>query len=178
MQCNIMSLSSLFLVISAMHHCCAVFVCASPHTLCLFYSFTSCSCRDTHTTTKNADCSGFGCFFCSVCWRLRVAAASFRGHEGKEGGEGAHTASQFCCWRDAPPATYLSWALNPSVGVMAGNFVAASWLGEDPLPRVALWTIACSVCVVLAAGLWPYPVVRGTELETVAVCRFSSPIGG
>ncbi|RNC40440.1 complement regulatory protein [Trypanosoma cruzi] len=25
---------------------------------------------------QDAHCSGFGCFFCSVCWRLRVAAAS------------------------------------------------------------------------------------------------------
>ncbi|RNC54617.1 hypothetical protein TcCL_ESM07935 [Trypanosoma cruzi] len=48
-----------------------------------FYFFASCVCRHK----QNANCSGFGCFFCSVCWRLRVAAVLFfRGHEEKEGG--------------------------------------------------------------------------------------------
>ncbi|RNF11576.1 trans-sialidase [Trypanosoma cruzi] len=62
---------------------------------------------------------------------------------------------------------------------MAGNFVAASWLGEDPLPRVALWVIARLVCVVfVGSGLWPYPVGRGIELEAVALCLFSSSIVG
>ncbi|KAF8283958.1 putative trans-sialidase [Trypanosoma cruzi] len=72
--------------------------------------------------------------------------------------------------------TALSRASNSIVGEMTGNVVAASWMDAESLLRVALWVIACSVCVVLAAGLWLYPVVRGVELEAVAVCRFSSCI--
>ncbi|RNC36154.1 hypothetical protein TcCL_Unassigned00888 [Trypanosoma cruzi] len=34
-------------------------------------------------------------------------------------------------------------------------------MDEDPLLRVALWVIAHFVCVVFAAGLWPYPVLPG-----------------
>ncbi|RNE99553.1 hypothetical protein TcG_12730 [Trypanosoma cruzi] len=68
--------------------------------------------------------------------------------------------------------TALSREPNSIVGGMAGNFVAASWMDAESLLRAALWVIACSVCVVLAAGLWLYPVVRGMELEAVAVCRF------
>ncbi|RNC45005.1 hypothetical protein TcCL_NonESM05231 [Trypanosoma cruzi] len=48
-------------------------------------------------------------------------------------------------------------------------------MDEGPLPPVALWVIACSVCVVfVGCGLWPYPVVRGIELE--AVCCSSSSL--
>ncbi|RNC35709.1 trans-sialidase [Trypanosoma cruzi] len=48
-------------------------------------------------------------------------------------------------------------------------------MDEDPLLRVALWVTACSVCAVfVGCGLWPYPVVRGTELEAMmAVGLFS-----
>ncbi|RNF08723.1 retrotransposon hot spot (RHS) protein [Trypanosoma cruzi] len=56
--------------------------------------------------------------------------------------------------------TSLSWAPNPIVGVMAGNFVAASWMGEDPLPRVALWVIASLVCVVFV-GCGRIPLAVG-----------------
>ncbi|PBJ78009.1 hypothetical protein BCY84_05266 [Trypanosoma cruzi cruzi] len=96
---------------------------------------------------QNADCSVFGCFFCSVCWRLRVAAASSVGMKGRRR-EGAHAARHFCCWRDAPPVTSLSRAPNPIVGVMTGNFVATSWMDADPLLRVALWVITGTVSVV------------------------------
>ncbi|PBJ74971.1 hypothetical protein BCY84_11623 [Trypanosoma cruzi cruzi] len=96
---------------------------------------------------QNTDCSGFGCFFCSVCWRLRVAAASSVGMKGRRR-EGAHAARHFCCWRDAPPVTSLSRAPNPIVGVMTGNFVATSWMDADPLLRVALWVITGTVSVV------------------------------
>ncbi|RNF05713.1 hypothetical protein TcG_10498 [Trypanosoma cruzi] len=48
---------------------------------------------------------------------------------------------------------------------MAGNFVAAPWMDGCSLARVH--------CV-LAAGLWPYLVVRGIKLEAVAVAPFSS----
>ncbi|KAF5217907.1 hypothetical protein ECC02_009197 [Trypanosoma cruzi] len=160
LQCNVMSLSSLFLFISAMHFCCTFlfvrpFTCSAP----VFTSLPRVSAgTHNHMHPQNAHCSGFGCFFCSVCWRLRVAAASSVGMKGRRR-EGARTASHFCCWRAAPPVTSLSWAPNPIVGVMAGNFVATSWLGEDPLPRVALWVIARSVCAVcwqraVAVCLW------------------------
>ncbi|RNC35757.1 retrotransposon hot spot (RHS) protein [Trypanosoma cruzi] len=43
--------------------------------------------------------------------------------------------------------TALSRAPNTIVGGMAGNFVAASRMDEESLLRVALWVIACSVCV-------------------------------
>ncbi|RNE97011.1 trans-sialidase [Trypanosoma cruzi] len=58
---------------------------------------------------QNAHCSGFECFFCSVCWRLRVAAASFSGHEGKEEREGARTASHSSCGCDAHGGLRLLW---------------------------------------------------------------------
>ncbi|RNC43673.1 putative retrotransposon hot spot (RHS) protein [Trypanosoma cruzi] len=48
----------------------------------------------------------------------------------------------------------------------------ASWMDEDPLPRVAPWVIARLVCV--GCGLWPHPVGHGIELEAVAVCHFFS----
>ncbi|RNC35547.1 retrotransposon hot spot (RHS) protein [Trypanosoma cruzi] len=76
--------------------------------------------------------------------------------------------------------TALSRAQNPIVGGMAGNFVAALWMDEESLLRVAPWVTACSACAVfVGCGLWPYPVVRGIELEAmIAVCLFSSSIGG
>ncbi|PBJ80172.1 trans-sialidase [Trypanosoma cruzi cruzi] len=40
---------------------------------------------------------------------------------------------------------------------------ASSWMDEDPLPRVALWVIACSVCVVLAAGCGRIPLAVGLK---------------
>ncbi|RNC40409.1 trans-sialidase [Trypanosoma cruzi] len=121
-----------------------------------FYFFASCVCRHTQ---QHAHCSGFGCFFFSVCWRLRVAAASFSGHEGKE--ERECTASHLSCGCDAPPTTALSRAPSLIVGVMAGNFVATSWLGEELLLRAALCVIASSVCVVcrqraVAVSCWSW----------------------
>ncbi|RNE98872.1 retrotransposon hot spot (RHS) protein [Trypanosoma cruzi] len=44
--------------------------------------------------------------------------------------------------------TALSQAPNPILGEMAGNFVAASLMDAESHLRVALWEIACSVCVV------------------------------
>ncbi|RNE96861.1 retrotransposon hot spot (RHS) protein [Trypanosoma cruzi] len=49
--------------------------------------------------------------------------------------------------------TALSRAPNHIVGIMAGNVVAASLMDAELLLRVALWVIARSVCIVLAAGL-------------------------
>ncbi|PBJ68593.1 hypothetical protein BCY84_05488 [Trypanosoma cruzi cruzi] len=69
----------------------------------------------------------------------------------------------------------------------------ASWMGEDPLPRVSLWVIACSVCAVcwlrgcgrvpLAVGLnwrrWrcvrllcggPNPLTRGMTALRWCLC--------
>ncbi|PBJ68772.1 hypothetical protein BCY84_20921 [Trypanosoma cruzi cruzi] len=71
-----MSLSSLFLFTSATHFCCTFlfvrpFTCSAP----VFTSLPRVS-AGTHNHMQDAHCSGFGCFFCSVCWRLRVAAAS------------------------------------------------------------------------------------------------------
>ncbi|RNE96814.1 trans-sialidase, partial [Trypanosoma cruzi] len=125
---------------------------------------------NTHNHT-NTHCSGFGCYFL-----LRaVAGASFCGHEAR-GGERESTASHSSsCRRDA--TTYdrfepgikfhCGWNYWKCCGrVMDGCGIAFACgsLGD------------CSVCVVLAAGLWPYPVGRGVELEAVAVCRFSSCI--
>ncbi|KAF5220304.1 hypothetical protein ECC02_006740 [Trypanosoma cruzi] len=42
-----------------------------------------------------------------------------------------------------------------------------------PLPRVGGWESSLRVRCVLAAGLWLYPVGRGTELEAVELCLFS-----
>ncbi|RNC34653.1 retrotransposon hot spot (RHS) protein [Trypanosoma cruzi] len=114
-------------------------------------------------------------FFCCV----RVAGASFCGHEAG-GGERESTASHFSCRRDAPPVTALSRASNSIVGGMTGNVVAASWMDEESLLRVALWLFAGSVCAVfVGSGLWPCLVVRGIELEAMmAVGHFFSSIGG
>ncbi|RNF12051.1 trans-sialidase [Trypanosoma cruzi] len=57
---------------------------------------------------QNADCSGFGCFFCSVCWRLRVAAASSVGMKRRRG-EGARTASHSSRGCDARGGLRLLW---------------------------------------------------------------------
>ncbi|EKG00484.1 trans-sialidase, putative, partial [Trypanosoma cruzi] len=144
-----MSLSILFLFISAMHLRCTVlfvrpFTCSAP----VFTSLLRVSAgTHNHMHAQNTDCSVFGCFFCSVCWGLRVAAASSVGMKGRRR-EGAHAARHFCCWRDAPPVTSLSRAPNPIVGVMTGNFVATSWMDADPLLRVALWVITGTVSVV------------------------------
>ncbi|RNC39924.1 exo-alpha-sialidase [Trypanosoma cruzi] len=55
----------------------------------------------------------------------------------------------------------------------------ASWMDKDPFPRVTgVGDCSLAVRCVLAAGLWPYPVGRETELEAAAVCLFSSPIVG
>ncbi|ESS55480.1 putative trans-sialidase [Trypanosoma cruzi Dm28c] len=78
-----------------MHFCCTVFFvrlfkCSAP----VFYFFDLCCCRQTHTDTQNTHCSGFGCFSCSVCWRLRVAAAFSVGVKGRRR-ESAHRESLF-----------------------------------------------------------------------------------
>ncbi|PBJ79756.1 hypothetical protein BCY84_02490 [Trypanosoma cruzi cruzi] len=95
LQCDIMSLSSLFLVISAMQLCCAVFVCASPHMLCsCFYFFASCVCRHAqpHAHTECA----LQWIWMLLLWRLLAAAGGccfLRGHEGKEERVSAHRES-------------------------------------------------------------------------------------
>ncbi|RNE95838.1 surface protease GP63 [Trypanosoma cruzi] len=100
-----------------------------------------------HAHTQDAHFSGFECFFCSACWQLRVAAVFFRGHEGN-GGEGVQSPRLISCGCGAPRVTALSWAPHPIDGGMAGNFVAASWMDEGPLARVAGVVGARSVCVV------------------------------
>ncbi|RNC42180.1 trans-sialidase [Trypanosoma cruzi] len=156
LQCNIMSLSSLFLFISAMHFCRTFFLCVPSHTLLpLFTSLPRVfACRHTHTTTQDAHCSGFGCFLFSVCWWLPPPSVSVKGRRG----EGARTTSHSCFWRDAPPMTALSRASNSIVGGMAGNVVAASWMDAESLLHAALLVIACSVCIGCGA---------------VVVCRWS-----
>ncbi|EAN91276.1 hypothetical protein Tc00.1047053511587.75 [Trypanosoma cruzi] len=91
------SLSSLFPFTSAMHFCCTfLFVCPFTCSAPVFTSLPRVSAgTHNHMHAQNAHCSGFGCFFCSGCWRLRVAAASFSGHEGKEERGSAHRESLF-----------------------------------------------------------------------------------
>ncbi|RNC51335.1 retrotransposon hot spot (RHS) protein [Trypanosoma cruzi] len=52
---------------------------------------------------------------------------------------------------------------------------AASWVDEDPLPRVDLWAIACSVCVVCwLRGCCRIPLVVGQNWRRWR-CVASSP---
>ncbi|RNC35548.1 trans-sialidase [Trypanosoma cruzi] len=92
LQCSIMSLSSP--AISAMRLCCTflfvrLFTCSAP----AFTSLPRVS-AGTHNH-MHADCSGFGCFFCGVCWRLRVAAASSVGMKRGEERGSTHRESLF-----------------------------------------------------------------------------------
>ncbi|RNC41239.1 trans-sialidase [Trypanosoma cruzi] len=57
---------------------------------------------------QNADFIRFGCFFCSACWCLRVAAASSVGMKGRRG-EGARTASHSSCGCDVRGGLRLLW---------------------------------------------------------------------
>ncbi|PBJ78477.1 hypothetical protein BCY84_04494 [Trypanosoma cruzi cruzi] len=103
-----MSLSSLFLFTSAMHLCCTVlfvrlFTCSAPVITSLLRVSAG-----SHNHTQDAHCSGFGCFFCSVCWRLRVAAASSVGMKGRRR-EIARTASHSSCGCDARGGLRLLW---------------------------------------------------------------------
>ncbi|EAN94611.1 hypothetical protein Tc00.1047053509217.170 [Trypanosoma cruzi] len=82
----------------------------------------------------------------SCVWRLLSSSVAMRRSEG-----GVRSPSLLFCGCDAPRVTALSWAPCPIEGGMAGNFVAASWMDEGPLARVAGVVIACSVCVVW----WP-----------------------
>ncbi|RNC52450.1 surface protease GP63 [Trypanosoma cruzi] len=82
----------------------------------------------------------------SCVWRLLYSSVAMRRRE-----EGVRSPSLFSCGCDAPRVTALSWALCPIEGGMAGNFVAASWIAEGPLARVAGVVGARSVCVVW----WP-----------------------
>ncbi|RNC41336.1 trans-sialidase [Trypanosoma cruzi] len=50
----------------------------------------------------------FGCFFCSVCWLLRVDAASSVGMKGRSRG-GAGNASHSSCGCDARGGLRLLW---------------------------------------------------------------------
>ncbi|EAN87996.1 mucin-like glycoprotein [Trypanosoma cruzi] len=145
-----MSLSGLLLVVSAMRLCCTFFV--RPFTYSAPSFLLLCSVfLQAHTHTQDAHCGGFECFFCSACWQLRVAVVFFRGHEEK-GREGARTPRLISCGCDAPRVTALSWAPCPTEGGMVGNFVAASWMDEGALARVAVVVGACSVCVTTAGS--------------------------
>ncbi|RNC51407.1 trans-sialidase, partial [Trypanosoma cruzi] len=110
-----------------------------------------------HTTTQNTHCSGFGCLFFSACWWPPPPSVGMeRGEE-----RGSSHRESLSCRRDAPPMTALSRAPNPIVGGMAGNFIAASRMDKESLLRLALWVIACSVCVLywlraLAISCWPW----------------------
>ncbi|RNC40713.1 hypothetical protein TcCL_NonESM09783, partial [Trypanosoma cruzi] len=130
------------------------FSCASLHMVCpCFYFFASCVCRHI----QNAHFIRFGGFFCSVCWRLRVAAAPSVGMKGRRR-EGARTPSLFSCGCGAPRVTALSWAPCPIEGGMAGNFGAASWMDEGSLARVRC-LVAVGFChfpgaVAMSWGRW------------------------
>ncbi|RNC44290.1 hypothetical protein TcCL_NonESM05969 [Trypanosoma cruzi] len=154
-----MSLSGLLLVVSAMRLRCT-FLCVPSHTLLPFLLLCFVLLQ-AHTTThtQDAHCSGFGCFFCGACWQLRVAVVFFRGHEEK-GGEGARTPRLISCGCDAPRVDALSWAPCPIEDGMAGNFVAASWMDEGALARVAVVVGACSVCVLLLGVVEMYLAMR------------------
>ncbi|PBJ77184.1 hypothetical protein BCY84_07043 [Trypanosoma cruzi cruzi] len=105
-----MRLSSLFPFISAMRLCCTVLfvrtlTCSAP----VFTSLLRVSAgTHNHMHAQDAHCSGFGCFFCGVCWRLRVAAASSVGMKGRRR-EGAHAASHSSCGCDARGGLRLLW---------------------------------------------------------------------
>ncbi|RNC33948.1 hypothetical protein TcCL_Unassigned03305 [Trypanosoma cruzi] len=88
-------------------------------------------------------------------WQLRVGAAFSRGHEAK-GGSGA--------------LRVTAWSEAARRGWMRNRFCVCGSLGDCSL------RVRC----VLAAGLWPYPVGRGIELEAmVALGLFcSSMVGG
>ncbi|EAN81402.1 hypothetical protein Tc00.1047053507169.10 [Trypanosoma cruzi] len=96
MQCNIMSLGSLF-----PYFCHApllyIFVCASLHLLCsCFYFSASCVCRHTqpHARTR---CT-LQWIWMLLLWRVLVIAGGccfLRGHEGEEGRGSVHGESLF-----------------------------------------------------------------------------------
>ncbi|ESS58756.1 hypothetical protein TCDM_12369 [Trypanosoma cruzi Dm28c] len=65
-----------------MHFCCTVFFvrlfkCSAP----FFYFFDLCCCRQTHTDTQNAHCSGFGCYFFIACGWLAPPSVGMKGGE-------------------------------------------------------------------------------------------------
>ncbi|RNC46298.1 hypothetical protein TcCL_NonESM03976 [Trypanosoma cruzi] len=167
-----MCLSVLLVVVSAMRLCCT-FLCVPPHTLLPFLLLCFVF-QQAHTThTQDAHCSGFGCFFCSACWQLRVAVVFFRGHE--EGGEGVRSPSLFSCGCDAPRVTALSWAPCPTDGGMAGNFVAASWMDEGALSRVAVVVgaraAATRPCALRLLGVLEIYLVMRTRWLCRWMCR-------
>ncbi|RNC53734.1 surface protease GP63 [Trypanosoma cruzi] len=84
----------------------------------------------------------------SCVWRLLSSSVAMRR---REEGEGVRSPRLFFRGCGAPRVTALSWAPCPIEGGMAGNFVAASWMDEGPLARVAGVVGARSVCVVW----WP-----------------------
>ncbi|RNC48551.1 trans-sialidase [Trypanosoma cruzi] len=51
---------------------------------------------------------------------------------------------------------------------MAGNVVAASWMDEESLPRVALWVITGTVCVVFV--VWRAESSHPGTGSTAMVC--------
>ncbi|RNC54899.1 exo-alpha-sialidase [Trypanosoma cruzi] len=69
-------------------------------------------------------------------------------------------------------------APHPIEGGMAVQILVPRdwWMGEGPLQRVAGGVGARSGGVVLAAGMWPYPVGRENVLEAVGL--FSSSMAG
>ncbi|ESS60789.1 hypothetical protein TCDM_11655 [Trypanosoma cruzi Dm28c] len=146
LRCNIMSLSSLFLFISAMHlRCTFLFVrsfsCSAP----FFTSLLRVSAGTlNHMHAQNAHCSGFGCFFCSVCWRLRVAAASSVGMKGRKEERGSAR-------RVTPPAGVMR-----AVAATAVEGRILSVCASPPLYRALAYVIcyvrACWACFSGALG--------------------------
>ncbi|RNC32444.1 surface protease GP63 [Trypanosoma cruzi] len=91
----------------------------------------------------------------SCVWRLLSSSVAMR-----RGRERERTPSLISCGCDAPRVAALSWAPCPIEGGMAGNFVAASWMDEGALARVAVVVGACSVCVLLLGVVEMYLVMR------------------
>ncbi|RNF13082.1 surface protease GP63 [Trypanosoma cruzi] len=125
---------------------CCTFFCVSPHTLLSLFYFLLCVSAGTHNHTHKIHSAV----------DLNASFVAMRRSE-----EGVRSPSLLFCGCDAPRVTALSWAPCPIEGGMAGNFVAASWMDEGPLARVAGVVIACSVCVVwwprgfaISLGLW------------------------
>ncbi|PBJ77022.1 hypothetical protein BCY84_07368 [Trypanosoma cruzi cruzi] len=79
-------------------------------------------------------------------WRLLSSFVAMRREERECA---ARVSFSFGC--DALRVNALSWAPCPVEGGMAGNFVAASWMDEGPLPLLPRVVGACSVRV----AWWP-----------------------
>ncbi|EAN93664.1 hypothetical protein Tc00.1047053506667.170 [Trypanosoma cruzi] len=111
----------------------------------------------------------------SCVWRLLSSSVAMRRSEE----EGARSPSLLSCGCDAPRVAALSWAPCPTEGGMAGNFVAASWMDEGPLARVAGVVGACSVSVVWwPRGFGHFPGAVAMSWGEMVVDVFSSCMVG